>query len=588
MRCKPKNPECTLLVQRAGAGKSSIYQTIGVVDAGIVLIIENTLSLGADQATKIREASSDYGSVNAFQLDSIKTTASRTNLIKYLCSITPTTHSTAFLFSSPETLLQPCWNNLIKGIVNRKTLKLLCMDEVHQHVHFGTAFRKSFCKLKDHLFKYIIDKNNSCRNPPSKLKLPILAMTATMNADLLETSQKMIGIAILKRNIFWSSKNEFNKRQIRIDVIPSQQSFRVVKKYLVQILSPAIFRKCIIYGDAAKSLEYMKDKIDNELNIPIGNADDNLSNIPGDTLLIAGDIEPELKLSYADTFTSRSEETVDFNENFSPRILIATASYIGAGLDSDEVYGAIRVGFPESMLNLTQEMGRCGRNRDNNDGDPTDTFVLIISLNDFIYMFERVFDTNDSYVKESKETLESFNAVTNRESKEESQRKDLLEVLKSLALKHDGKCIHDELEKAVSDPFSNSESNHNNNKCSNACPLCLNKFSKMCLPVKKEGVQNFLATTFLSSQGNIVDIGAIQTDLRTFPDVGKEIYGRKTVKAPESKFIQMTILQLVAAEILDVAINKENMKATFKLGVQENIHPTCLIDEYWKGVSLID
>ena len=316
--------------------------------------------------------------------------------------------------------MQPCWNNLIKGIINRKTLKLLCIDEAHQCAHFGTAFRRSFCKLKDHLFKYVIDKTNSCRNPPSKLKLPILAIIATLNADLLETLQKMIGIAILKRSIFWSSKNEFNKRQIRIDVVPSQQSFRVGKKYLVRILSPAVFRKCIIYSDAAKSLESMKDKIDNELNVPNRDADDNLSDIPGDALLIAGNIEPELKLSCADTFTSRSEETVNFYETFSPRMLIATASCAGVGLDSDEVCGAIRVRFPESMLNLTQEMGRCGRNRDNNDGDLTDTFILIISLNNHICMFERIFDAKDSFVKESKETLEAFNAVTSRESQEES------------------------------------------------------------------------------------------------------------------------------------------------------------------------
>jgi len=113
MRCKPKRPEVTLLVQRTGSGKSSIYQTIGVIDGGIVLVVENTLSLGADQATKIRQASSQYGTVNAFQLDSIKSTSSRTNLIRYLTSLLPLSHATTFLFSSPEALLQPCWNNLI-------------------------------------------------------------------------------------------------------------------------------------------------------------------------------------------------------------------------------------------------------------------------------------------------------------------------------------------------------------------------------------------------------------------------------------------------------------------------------------------
>ena len=64
MRCKPNKPAATLLAQRAGAGKSSTYQTIGATGAGVALVIKTTLSLGSDQTTKIRNASSAFGSVN--------------------------------------------------------------------------------------------------------------------------------------------------------------------------------------------------------------------------------------------------------------------------------------------------------------------------------------------------------------------------------------------------------------------------------------------------------------------------------------------------------------------------------------------
>ena len=97
MRCKPNKPAATLLVQRTGAGKSSMFQTIGVIDAGIVLAIEPTLSLGADQATKVRNASSAFGSVNAHQLDSVKSIASRAQLIKHVTSMTPSTNHTTFV-----------------------------------------------------------------------------------------------------------------------------------------------------------------------------------------------------------------------------------------------------------------------------------------------------------------------------------------------------------------------------------------------------------------------------------------------------------------------------------------------------------
>eukprot|EP00559_Dactyliosolen_fragilissimus_P004937 CAMPEP_0184871964 /NCGR_PEP_ID=MMETSP0580-20130426/41018_1 /TAXON_ID=1118495 /ORGANISM="Dactyliosolen fragilissimus" /LENGTH=304 /DNA_ID=CAMNT_0027374695 /DNA_START=584 /DNA_END=1498 /DNA_ORIENTATION=+ len=239
-------------------------------------------------------------------------------------------------------------------------------------------------------------------------------------------------------------------------------------------LNPGLHRKLIIYGNTAKALEAMKEKLDNELNIPITEGDNNISNIPGDTLLITGNIEPELKLSYTDKFTSTSEDSVfDFDNTFTPRILLATASCIGASLDSDEVYGVIRIGFPESTLNFIQEMGRCGRNRDSNQDEPTDTFVLIISLNDYVYMIERIYDTKESDEKETKENLKVFHQIMTREKKQESQRNDLLGVLKLVVLYNDGKCIHNELKKAVSNPYESNTSSDIDDVCLHACSLCL-------------------------------------------------------------------------------------------------------------------
>jgi len=45
MRCEPNTPQATLLVQGTGGGKSAVYQAIGIVDAGVTLVIETTLSL---------------------------------------------------------------------------------------------------------------------------------------------------------------------------------------------------------------------------------------------------------------------------------------------------------------------------------------------------------------------------------------------------------------------------------------------------------------------------------------------------------------------------------------------------------------
>ena len=43
------HPTASLLVQGTGGGKTSVYQTIGVIKCGINLIIQNILTLSSDQ-----------------------------------------------------------------------------------------------------------------------------------------------------------------------------------------------------------------------------------------------------------------------------------------------------------------------------------------------------------------------------------------------------------------------------------------------------------------------------------------------------------------------------------------------------------
>lgn len=42
---------------------------------------------------------------------------------------------------------------------------------------------------------------------------------------------------------------------------------------------------------------------------------------------------------------------------------MATASYIGAGLDYEGVFSVVRDRFPTIIMLLSQDMGRCGRTR---------------------------------------------------------------------------------------------------------------------------------------------------------------------------------------------------------------------------------
>ena len=222
MKCHPQVPQACLLVAAAGSGKSSVYQSIRAVDGGISLIIETAISLGADQTAKIKSASSQSGPVEAFQLDSIKSACDRNSLIKFLKDISPSSNTAMFLFSSPEEILKPCWISCLISLISKKTLKLICIDEVHQFIDFGISFRKSFCLLKLRLFHHIIDHSAVTNKPdqmPSTLKIPVVCMTAAFNATLVTLLEKMINIRFLPKNYFWCGRSGMEKRHIRIEML---------------------------------------------------------------------------------------------------------------------------------------------------------------------------------------------------------------------------------------------------------------------------------------------------------------------------------------------------------------------------------
>ena len=117
MRCVPNNPSAMLLVQGTGCGKSAVPQTVGAVTRGVSLIIENTLSLSADQHSKIKSANTAHGPVKAFHLDLIRTKRNKDKVSNLLTTLPSNTNATIFLFSSPEYLLKEPWMTMIQTLI---------------------------------------------------------------------------------------------------------------------------------------------------------------------------------------------------------------------------------------------------------------------------------------------------------------------------------------------------------------------------------------------------------------------------------------------------------------------------------------
>ena len=81
------------------------------------------------------------------------------------------------------------------------------------------------------------------------------------------------------------------------------------------------------------------------------------------------------------------------NNKFYLCILIATTSCVGNIFDTYNVHHVVHVGFPTSFINSIQEMSWCGCNR-LEINETVDTYSLILSIDDFVYLNERLYEEN--------------------------------------------------------------------------------------------------------------------------------------------------------------------------------------------------
>ena len=123
MKYRDESCESILLVQGTGSGKSSVPQTIGVVDGGVTIIIENTLSLSADQMSKIDAASNKHKFIQSFQTDNLSKPES-VQVAKFLLALPVNTDISVFLFSSPESLLSDLWKKNNKTTHRKRINKI--------------------------------------------------------------------------------------------------------------------------------------------------------------------------------------------------------------------------------------------------------------------------------------------------------------------------------------------------------------------------------------------------------------------------------------------------------------------------------
>ena len=153
-----------------------------------------------------------------------------------------------------------------------------------------------------------------------------------------------------------------------VSISMSMQCLKLIKEILKNVLADNVSKKVTTCANATSRAELTKDRIDSWLSLT--------SSFEGDIIMVSGGMESKVKLLSVTTFAADMPNPRDLidNDRFYTRVLIVASSCIGAGLDSSSAFSVMRVGFPASVIDIIQEMGRYGRTRNGNGTSLIDNF----------------------------------------------------------------------------------------------------------------------------------------------------------------------------------------------------------------------
>ena len=152
-------------------------------------------------------------------------------------------------------------------------------------------------------------------------------------------------------------------------------------------------------------------------------------------------------------------------------------------------------------------------------------------------------------------------------------------------------CWHSFLQHESGDPMEAPSATYS--FCENACPFCQNQMINYIAQVRKDGIIDFIIREFVQSHNQNYEVMNIVTRLQKFENVGKKIYNcPRSQSAPEMKYLQSTILQLIVTGLLCITVSDEHPKAILQIGMTNTNAevagtPKYLIDSYWEGIHLV-
>lgn len=289
----------TLGVLPTGTGKTLIYQYVGKMVDGMVVVVSPLISLMQDQVDRMRY----LGEKKTVAITSNLSWVDRRRVIKHL-------NKFKYVYVSPEMLS----NTDVLESFQKNNISLFVVDEAHCINQWGPDFRPEYLNLK-----WIIN----VLNHPTTLML-----TATASNDVISDIKEKIGLPNVDTIKYSTNRPNI---ALSVDTFTSNEDKNEQLLYLVnKLVKPGI-----IYFSSKKVAnavcEWIKEKT--KLNVEVYHAD----------------LDADSRYRIQHQFIN---DKID--------IICATSAF-GMGIDKDNIRFVIHYHMPANLESYVQEMGRAGR-----------------------------------------------------------------------------------------------------------------------------------------------------------------------------------------------------------------------------------
>ena len=288
----------TLALLPTGGGKSLCFQVPALCLGGLCLVVSPLIALMKDQVEQLKKrgiaAEALVSGMKYQDLDRLLDLA----VHGYL----------NFLYVSPERLQ----TELFLARLERMPLQLIAVDEAHCISQWGHDFRPNYLKIAE------IRKIHT--------KVPIIALTATATAKVVEEIQSFLGFKKKQTKVFQKS---FARPNLSYLVFHEQNK----QEKLYQILKKTK-GSSVVYAATRREVKNLSQWL-------------NTRGLSAD--FYHGGLNSEQRTKVQEAWIQNRK-----------RIIVATNAF-GMGIDKPDVETVVHIQMPESLEAYFQEAGRAGR-----------------------------------------------------------------------------------------------------------------------------------------------------------------------------------------------------------------------------------